>query len=66
MAIPILLTISMHIKLIRFLEVGYFNAKYNLKKRLYEECTGTNWVDDGEIKETMAMDNNKDDDKKDL
>ena len=63
--IPILLTIGMHIRPTRFLEVGPPNAQYDVRGRLRKRCTDVDWGDDGEIKEAMAADNNKDDDEED-
>lgn len=63
---PILLTIDMYIGLIRLLEVGPPNAKYNLEERLREGYTDMDWGDKGEIKEAMAIGNNKNNDNKDL
>lgn len=39
MAIPILLTLSMHIRLTRLLQVNFSNAKYDLKKKLGKSYT---------------------------
>lgn len=65
MAIVIFLTIGMYIGPIRLLEVGPFNADYDSEGRLYEGYNNLDWNDEGEIKETMAANNNKDDDKED-
>ena len=62
-ATPILLTIGIHIGPTSLLEVGPSNAKYDSEERLREECTDTDWGDDGEIEEAMAADNNEDNDK---
>lgn len=56
----------MHIRLTKFLEVGLFNGKYDLKERLHEEYTGTCWSNDDEIKEIMAVDNNKNNNEENL
>ena len=60
-AIPIFLTIRMHIGPTRLLEVSPSNAEYDLEGKLNKRCTGANWGDDGEIKEAMAADDDKDD-----
>ena len=62
-ATPIFITISIHIGPTRLLEVSPHNAEYYLVRKLPEECTGADWVYDGKIKETMAANNNKEDDK---
>ena len=65
-AIPIFLTIGMHIGPIKLLKVDLPNAKYNLEEKLRERCIGINWVDDGEIEEAMVVYNNKDNNEKDF
>lgn len=60
-----LLTIAMHIGPTMFLKFGPPNAKYNSENRLHEECNSADWRDDGEIEETIAVDNDKDEDEKD-
>lgn len=63
--ILILWTIGMHIGLTKFLEIGPLNVEYDLKKRLYERCANTNWGNNDEIKEVIAANINKDNNKKD-
>lgn len=55
----------MHIRLSKLLKVGLPNAKYDSKRRLGEGYTSVDWGNDSEIKEAMAVDNNKDDDEED-
>ena len=64
-AIPILLTIGIHIGPTRLLEVGLPNAKYDLEGRLREGCIGADWGNDGEIEEAIAADDNEDDNEED-
>lgn len=61
---PIFLTIGMHIRPTRLLEVISPNIKYDSEGRLYEGCTYANLGDKSEIK-AMVADNNEDDDDKD-
>lgn len=65
MAIPMLLTIDMHIRSTRLLEVGFPNIKYDSKWRLRERCTGVDWCHESEIEEAIAARNNKYDNDKD-
>lgn len=55
----------MHIRLTRFLEVDFFNTEYDSEGKFCERYTNINWDDDDKIKELMAADNDKDNDKKD-
>lgn len=55
----------MHIGPIKFLIMNLPNAKYNLEKRLYKEYTSINWYKNDEIEETIAVDNNKNDNEED-
>lgn len=64
-AIPILLTIGMHIGPTKLLEVGPPKAKYNSERRLRKGCIGVDWGDQGEIAVVMAAGDDKDDDDKD-
>lgn len=63
-ATPIFLTIGMHIRPTKLLEVSPPNVQYNLEQKLRKECTSADWYDYSEIEKAMAEDNNKDDDKK--
>lgn len=65
MATLILLTISMNIGPTKLLKFDLTNAKYDSKRRLCEGYTGVDLDDDGKIKETMAADNDKNDDNED-
>lgn len=55
----------MHIELTKFFEIDPFNVEYDLEKRLYERCANTNWGNNDEIKEVIAANINKNNDKKD-
>lgn len=55
----------MHIKPTRFLEIGFYNAGYNLNRKLHERYTDTDWGDENEIEKAIATDNNKNDNKED-
>lgn len=65
MATPILLTIGMHIRPTRFLEVDLHNIKYDSEWRLCKGCTGVDCCDESEIEEAITAGNNKDDNDKD-
>lgn len=52
----------MRIELTRFLEVGSSNAEYDLEEKPCKGCTSADWSNEGEIKEVIAADNNKDND----
>ena len=64
-ATPILPMIDMHIRPTSLLEVGPPHVKYDSKKRVRKEYVGADWSDNGKIKETMAADENEDNDKED-
>lgn len=66
MATSIFLNIGIYIGPTRFLEIGLFNTKYNLKKRLSKRYTSANQSDNSKMKEVIAMDNNKNDNKEDF
>ena len=59
-AIPIFLTIRMHIGLTRLLKVGRPNVEYDLERKLHKRCINIDWGDNGKIKEAMAADDDKD------
>ena len=65
-ATSIFLTIGMHIRPTRLLEVGLLTAEYDSKGRLRERCTSANWGDDNEIEEVVVADDDKDDNEEDL
>ena len=65
-ATPILLTIGMHIGSTSLLEVGSPNAKYDSDERLCKGYTSADWGDNGEIEEAITLDNDEDDDEKNL
>lgn len=52
----------MYIGLTRLLVIGFFNAKYDSKRRLSKGYTSANWDNVSKIKKAVAADNNKDDD----
>lgn len=54
------------IKLTRFLEIGLFNVKYKSEKKLHKEYNGIDWGDNSEIEKAIDIDDNKNDDKKNL
>lgn len=56
----------MHIRPTRCLEVGFFNAKYNLEGKLCKEYISGDWGNDSKIKELIAINNKKNNDKKNL
>lgn len=56
----------MYIRLTRFLEVGFFNAKYNLEKKLCERYTSMDWSNQNKIKEVITVKNNENNNKKDF
>lgn len=66
MTTPILLTIGMHIRPNRLLEVGLHNTKYNLEKTLRKRYIKANQGNNGKIEKAMAANNNKNDDEKDF
>lgn len=66
MATPIFLTINLHIRLTKLLEVGSLNTKYDLEEKLCEKCTDADLGDDSEIEMAMAVDNDKDDNEEDF
>lgn len=65
MAIPILLTIGMHIELIKLWKVGLLKAEYDSEAKLYEKCSNANWSNNGEIEGVIAAKNIKDNDEED-
>lgn len=62
LATSILLIIGIHIWLIKFLEVSFFNAKYNFEKKLCKEFTSIDQGNNSKIEEAITIDNNKNDD----
>lgn len=58
------LIMDIYIVPIRLLEVGPYNAKYDLKEKLCKECIGVNWNNDNEIKEVIASKNYENNDEK--
>lgn len=66
LAIPIFLTLGMHIRPTKILKVGPLNARYELERRHYEGCINAKWGNKDEIERVMAADDNNNDNKEDL
>lgn len=62
MTTTIFLTISRHIKLTRFLEVGFSNAKYNFERSFFKRYIDEDQSDNRKIKQVMIADHNKNND----
>lgn len=66
MATPILLIIGMHIGQTRLLKACPANAEYDLDKKLCERCICADKGNNVKIEEATAIDNNKNNNEKDL
>lgn len=58
MAILILLIIGIYIKLIKLLKARFFNIKYNIKEKFYEQYIGIDYINKNKIIEAIAINNN--------
>lgn len=56
----------MHIRPNKLLKVGYYNIKYNLKETLCKKYIKVNQDNNSKIEKAMAVNDNKNDDKKDF